>query len=444
MATYQSPNDEAAQTDDAQTTLSDNGRWETSLAEHSETETDSLTGRDSTTATASTQLDEAQDEDGSDPRPPNIADIELTRATSCTERRLNSRQLAIWERELQAFAEWMSARGLDPDNHRGMAEETVQNTIKRIDKIARWWWDNHSIVLHLDHEAADAYNDALATDNITKQNGEAYATSSKDKDTEALQKYHEWRAYERGGNTWEPRHKFEAKTTQHADSFSKDERQLIRETALEYDSLPSYDDVSPQQRDQLNQYLSMRLEKPKAEVRPDDWERVGQSWEIPSLIWTALDAGWRPIEVKRSTTNWPRLEKSAFFVPKELAAKGRENWECALRPQSVQIMSYWLEERAHLTKYQGRDALWLTREGNPYSSDSLCYLLDQLCEAAGIDQSNRQISWYSIRHSVGDHMTPEGGLQQTKEQLRHKSLQSTLRYQSPTIDDRQDTLNQMG
>lgn len=97
-----------------------------------------------------------------------------------------------------------------------------------------------------------------------------------------------------------------------------------------------------------------------------------------------------------------------------------------LLPKTVKILERWLEQRENKTKYDGRDELWLNRQGNPYNSGSLNTLLGNLCEEAEIDQKNRRMVWYSFRHSLGTHMTDEGNLAQANEQMRHKSLQSTL------------------
>ena len=88
--------------------------------------------------------------------------------------------------------------------------------------------------------------------------------------------------------------------------------------------------------------------------------------------------------------------------------------------------------------YDGTEALWLTREENPYGSHSLKYVLGRPCEDAGISVGNRQLSWYSIRHSVGTYMTREEGLAAAQAQLRHKSEQTTMRYDQAPVEDRRD------
>jgi site-specific recombinase XerD len=104
----------------------------------------------------------------------------------------------------------------------------------------------------------------------------------------------------------------------------------------------------------------------------------------------------------------------------------------------------WLDERENYSKYDGTDAVWLTREANPYSSQSLRYLLRRLCEVAGIETQTRQMSWYAIRHSVGTYMTREEDLAAAQAQLRHKSPETTMKYDQTPVEDRKNALDRMG
>lgn len=83
----------------------------------------------------------------------------------------------------------------------------------------------------------------------------------------------------------------------------------------------------------------------------------------------------------------------------------------------------------------------MTRHSNPYGSSSLCYLFDNVCEIAGID---RDLPWYAIRHSTGAYMTREAGLAAAQSQLRHKRVETTMKYDQVPIEDRRDALDWMG
>ena len=88
--------------------------------------------------------------------------------------------------------------------------------------------------------------------------------------------------------------------------------------------------------------------------------------------------------------------------------------------------------------------LFRSREKNTYKSSSLKYVLTRLCEIADIDTENRKMSWYSIRHSVGTYMTREEDLAAAQAQLRHKSPETTMKYDQTPVEDRRDALNRMG
>lgn len=357
---------------------------------------------------------------------------------------LNRRQRVDYAEFRTSFIEWLETVGRNPDRQRGLAELTVENYAARVDQFCRWVWerfDGYTTAIRPAH--ADAYLEALVTDELCKGSGEPYAGSTKRKHKDAVSKLFEWRARKRGGSNWETDVTFDEQRTRHADELTIDERRALREGALEYDSLPAYSDQTPEARNRWNAYIAQKLGKPKAKVGPADWARLA-SWKVPSLIWTALDAGLRPVEVERSNLAWLRLEKGALFIPKEEAAKNRDHWEVPLRSRTVTALEHWLEQREQYPKYASSDSIWLNQLGNPYTSGPLNNLLGHLLDETGIDQTNRQITWYSLRHSVGTHMAEKGDLDQAKEQLRHKSIESTLQYTHPSLDVRRDTLDEMG
>jgi integrase len=180
-------------------------------------------------------------------------------------------------------------------------------------------------------------------------------------------------------------------------------------------------------------------------VTREDWERA-TSWKVPSLVSVSLDGGLRPIEVERAKVSWVDVNNAVLRVPKEDDSRstgGGENWVVSLREDTARHLRRWLDERATRPRYDGRDELWLTSHSNPYSSDPLNYLLGKLCDEAGIATENRDLSWYSIRHSTGTYMAREEGLAAAQEQLRHRSEQTTMRYDQAPPEDRRDALDRM-
>jgi site-specific recombinase XerD len=369
----------------------------------------------------------------------------LEHVTEPAQEFLNPRQAVDYDSHREGLLHWLKTVGKDPNREKGLAEKTAENYASRLDKFYRRVWERgDGYTTKITHDDAEEYVGQLIRDEITKPNGEPFSTSTKRKDVDALKKLFQWRAATFDEEPWETDVSFNQTTYNHADELSTEERNRLREIVLEYDSIPAYGDVTPEERDRWKAYLAQKLGKPKSEVSPDDWERVNQSWKIPSLVWATLDAGLRSIEVGRARTSWIRVEKATLYIPREESSKNRENWEVAIQDRTANALSRWLEQRTNDPRYDGRDEIWLNRQGNPYNSANLNYLLGNLCEAAGIDQENRKITWYSIRHSVGTYMTSKGNLAEAQEQLRHKSLETTLRYAHPPVEDRRKTLDKMG
>jgi integrase len=357
---------------------------------------------------------------------------------------LNTRQAIDYREERAELNEWLKTVGKNPDKYEGYSDGAAKNYASRIDQFLRWVWEKSGYTTHPTHEQADEYIDLLAQDLITTQRGDSYSESSKRKMSNALERYFEWLAATRDGEEWDPQIQFTDSDYTPPDAFTRDERRRLRKAALEYDSIPSYGSLLPSERKRWKTYLAQRLGKPKEEVVPADWERLNTDWKVPSLVHVTLDAGLRPCEIERAKISWIRPEKDELHIPKEEAAKNSENWNVSLLPKTTRILERWLEQREARSKYDGCETLWLNRQGNPYTSASLRTILTNLCELAEIDQTNRRIVWYSFRHSLGTHMTDAGNLAQAKEQLRHKSLRSTLKYKQPSHKARRDTLNKIG
>ena len=156
-----------------------------------------------------------------------------------------------------------------------------------------------------------------------------------------------------------------------------------------------------------------------------------------------MDAGLRPIEVGRAKVSWVDLGNAVLRIPKEESSKNTENWTVPLLDRTATFLKKWLEERHQYDRYAGSDRLWLTREANPYTTQSLNHVMKRLCEIAGIDRTHRKVTWYSIRHSTGTYMAREEGLGAAQQQLRHKSERTTMKYDQAPVEDRQDALDKI-
>ncbi|QLH83850.1 tyrosine-type recombinase/integrase [Halosimplex pelagicum] len=362
---------------------------------------------------------------------------EITVVTETAEPYLNPKQLVDYRSEREACLSWLLALGKKPEKGQGYAVGTVKPRAYRMDQFYRWVWEEEGgYTANLSHEHADAWMTHLAKAD--------YSSTHKTNCQKSVKMLFKWRKHERGDGEWDPDITFSETTGSNPkDYLTREERTAIRNASLEYGSLPSYSNVTPAERDRWKQYLAQRLEKQKSAITPGDWEKAN-SWKVPSLVWTSLDAGLRPVEVQRATPEWVDTANSVLRIPEQDSAKSRDNWIVSIRDRTAEFLERWCSQRENYEKYEDTDALWLTREANPYSSTALRYVLHQLCDIAEIETDNRQMSWYAIRHSVGTYMTREEDLAAAQAQLRHKSPETTMKYDQTPAEDRQDALDRMG
>ena len=351
---------------------------------------------------------------------------------------LNERQQIDYCHHRERCLEWLLTFGLDPDRAEGYASTTVKSRSHRMDAFYRWVWEHEDgYTTNVTHDHADGWLRDLARQD--------HSNAHKSNCRKSLLMLFKWREHEHGLDEWTPEFSFSTtdKTTAPRDYLTEGERTQIREAALEYGSVPSYANLTPEERDRWKAYLAQRFEKPKSAVSPDDWDKAN-GWKIPSLTAVSLDAGLRPIEVKRAVTSWVDIENGVLRIPKEQSSKNTGHWIVGLQQRTVDMLDRWLAQRETNPMYDDTETLWLTRQANPYESSSLRHVIRRLCEIADISVENRQMSWYSIRHSTGTYMTREEDLAAAQTQLRHKSPETTMKYDQTPVEDRQNALDRMG
>jgi len=356
---------------------------------------------------------------------------------SANRDQLSEKQIVDYHSYRESFLKWLLHMGKNPEKAIGYSPYTVYESGYRSAAFDRWVWENEGKYrLPPDTDDADEYMQKVAySDN---------AQATKGKIEEMLKRYFRWLAQKYGTDEWEPTFSFESGgTSQPRDFLTTEERRLIRETALSHGSIPSYNSLSAEQRNQWKSYVGKVLDKPIDEVTPDDWDSI-DGWKITSIVWASLDAGLRPVEVGRAKTTWVDTANEVLRIPHEESSKNRENWIVSITERTASALERWLGERERYERYDDTDLLWLTTHENPYGSQSLGRLLKRLCDDAGIRTENRQLSWYAIRHSVGTYMTAERDLAATKAQLRHKSVKTTMKYDQVPVEDRRDALDRMG
>jgi len=252
---------------------------------------------------------------------------ELTLITQPVEDRLNQRQLFDYRNHRKELCLWLLNLGKDPSTGEGYAQTTVKNRIYRMDQFYRWVWDEKDgYTTDVTKDQADEYVKEIAYSE--------HSNGHKNNVLKALKMLFKWRHHELGEHKWEPDMTFKTESKQPRDYFTIEERKRLREAALEYGSIPGYNDLSPEERDRWKAHLAQRFEKPKSEVSPSDWKKAN-GWKIPSMVWVSLDAGLRPIEVERAVTGWVDTDNSVLRIPKEESSKNREHWVVGLRDRTA-------------------------------------------------------------------------------------------------------------
>lgn len=355
---------------------------------------------------------------------------------------LNFRQRVALARHRTRFIKWLRVRGKDPRSQVGYAEGTIENYARRYHQIHRWIWNEFGgFTLRIPAELADEFIESLHEDRKTRRDGNPYSATSKRKFSDVLKAYFRWRRDRFNGTEWQPPIEFEdGSPSNPADYFTKEERRRLYDASLQYRSVPSYNNLSPEDRDRWKAYISQILGKPKQDVRPEDFQELNQSWKIPSLIGSTLDAGFRPCEINQINRDWLSLNKYEIHIPREHAAKNREDWHVAIRERTARDLQNWIDQRACKTKYDDSERLWLNQRGNPYTSKTLNSLLDNLLDEAGIDADSRKLVWYSFRKSTGQYLHEISDQLTTATQLRHKDQRSVRHYAQPTPEQRRGYL----
>jgi len=350
---------------------------------------------------------------------------------------LNFQQKVLYSEHWEQLLEWLRTEGKEPENNVGYKESNVRPVARRIHQSFKYAWERDHLVLDLTPELADKFVNGLQEDDVTTKDGKPYEENSKRKFVNALQAYFRFTEQD-----WDPTTSFSDEPPSfNSDPFNRRERELLLNTSLEYRSPPTYSNLSPEERDRWKAYIAQFLGKPKAEVTRVDWKELRQSWKIPALISTALDAGWRAEMVGRLETGHLDLANDQIIVPAEVAVKNDKKWEVALSNRSAKLLEKWLDQRSNKMKYDDSDNIWLNRRGNTYDSGNLNTLLSNLIEEAGIEANGRKLTWHSIRHSTGMYVYErERDLGLVANILRHKSLESARKYAHPTPETKQEVI----
>ena len=351
---------------------------------------------------------------------------------------LNPKQEVTYREHRRELAEWMLGLGKNPEKAEGYSYSTVKNRMNRLDLFYRFIWDREGrYIQDLTTDHADDWMRHLARQDMKE--------STKNHYQKACKTLFKWKREARNKDVeWEPDIEYSDPSTTYTprDYLTKEDRRKMRQAAMEYGSVPHYNSLSPEERAEWKTYLSQRLQKPKEDVVKQDFLDAN-SFKYTSMIHVALDAGLRPIEIKRSNIQWVDTDNAVLRIPREESSKNRENWIVALKEETASVLKRWLDERQAHDKYTGRNALWLTKYGNRYDKDSFRDVFRKIAQQAGLDLENRDLTPYSIRHSTATYVAEEEGLAVAAQQCRHKSKRTTEKYEHSSTKRQQDAINKI-
>jgi len=364
-----------------------------------------------------------------------IEDIVLL--TSKASKFLNPREEIAYQEHRRELAEWMLNLGKDPKKAEGYSHSTAKSRMNKLDLFYRWvWQDQQQYVQDMKPAHADDWMRHLAKQELKESTKCHYQKS--------VQTLFKWQRDARNRNVeWEPEIEYSDPSTtyQPREYLTQEDRQKMRQAAMSYGTVPHYNSMTPSERTRWKKYLAQKLQKPEEKVTTQDFLNAN-SFKYTSMIFVALDGGFRPIEIKRANIQWFDPDNGVLRIPEEESSKSRENWIVALKPETVSILKKWKREREAIEKYDGRDAMWLTQQANRYNKDSFRQsVFRKIALEAGLDLENRDLTPYSIRHSTATYIAKEADLATAAKQCRHKSKQTTQKYSHSSVDRQSDAVN---
>jgi integrase len=342
---------------------------------------------------------------------------------------LEEEMYSEWRLEL---ARWSFTEGKNPEFGDGYPRSSMRQHFYRIDCFAAWVWSHNDFddfTTSFTKEQADRY----WTDEL-KKNDNALSTNRKAANSLALIFKHranrsddatEW-SIPNSASVYNKINKESG--TAFTDWFTIDELSRIKHASLSVYAVPDREDMEPGEQDEWAAHLAQRLRKAKGKLSDEDWNN-SNSHKIPSLVYVSCDVGFRPIEIERSRWGWFNLDERVMDIPKNESSKNRDYWRCYISDESARLMKMWKRESYGPDGPAATDPVWLTREGNPYSAESLRRpVMQNLMDEAGINRNERENGWYMIRRGVGTDLGTKRGLNAVMNQLRITNVETAERY----------------
>lgn len=250
---------------------------------------------------------------------------------------LTDKQFIDYRDTRTQFLSWLLNIGKQPDKGEGYSPYTVYSTAYRTAEFDLYAWEQHGDYKYpLDATDADDYMEYLLYSDQSQ--------TMKGKAQEGVKQYMKWLHHERGYDEWDFEYPFDGSGGNHQpqDFLTRDERRAIRQAALDEGNIPSHDTLTVNERRGWKLYIANALGKHYNDVTKEDWNEVN-GWEITSLVWTSLDAGLRPNEVRNSKVEWVDTKNGILRIPKDESSKNEGNWTVGLTERTASALSRWLE-----------------------------------------------------------------------------------------------------
>lgn len=300
---------------------------------------------------------------------------------------LSEKEMVDYRHHRRGLIKWMLKRGKDVEGEIGYARETVRRRAYHTDKFYRWVWDREAkYTMSVTHDYAEDF--------IIEISYSGVSNSHKNSILSAVKMLFRWRAWLFDEDEWEYSSTFKQSVVESPspNRLTTIERRRVREAAFEYGSIPHYNSLTPDERWMWKLHLSNRYNTPIDEIGRSDFKQA-VGYKIPSIIWTAMDAGLQPRDIRRVEVFDFDSQTGMLSIPTE--ENDSPNQYRSLSRQTSEILQSWIIERKLYEEYANSELLWLTREGNPYQSQSLNYFLRNICDIADVQFTNRTITWSS-------------------------------------------------
>lgn len=360
-------------------------------------------------------------------------DVSFRLVTGPTRERLNEvspRHVKDYEDFKKNYVGWFLNVGKNPNKGTGYSPNTVEQICFKTDQVFRYLWKSEgSYTTSLDYQRADNLMQSVERGDW----GNANILTFK----KTVKRYFKWLKHQKDTDCtdWDCPVSVSEKERTQRDYLRAHEFDDLYRATLEHGTVKNYSDCTPQERSNIKTTLAQRFEMPTEEIGRDEFNRAN-SWKVPTLVATTLDTGLRPVEIGRAKVSWVNLADNSLEIPAKEATKSDNDWKCSISSKTASGLERWLDEREAYEKYSDKEALWLNRIGNSYTSRTVNYLLDQLIEESDIDEMGRDLTWYSLRHGVASAWANKYGIQHAQEQLRHEKIETTLRYVHSDSDER--------